>query len=79
MAGIEITPEREGGDAVGAPEAAEEMRRVEQVRADIDALGEMIEGLLLEPRMSEDSVAMMAARSVLEQRYGELAQLQEVA
>jgi len=62
-----------------APEAATEVQRAEQVQVDIDALSEMIERLLQQPRMSEASVALMAARSVLEQRYGELAELQNVA
>ena len=60
---------------MSAPEAATEVGRVEQVRADIEALGEMIEGLLQRPRVSEDSVALMAARLVLERRQAELAQL----
>ena len=60
---------------MSAAEAATEVGRVEQVRADIEALGEMIEGLLQRPRVSEDSVALMAARLVLERRQAELAQL----
>lgn len=62
---------------MGVPEAAYEARRVAQVQADIDALGDMIERLLQSPRVVEDSVALMAARSVLEQRRAELARILE--
>jgi hypothetical protein len=50
-------------------------RGKKDLRADIDALEEMIVRLLADPRTTDDSVVLLATRTVLEQRRAKLARI----
>jgi hypothetical protein len=45
------------------------------LRADIGALEEMIVRLLADPRITDDSLVLLATRTVLDQRRAELARI----
>jgi hypothetical protein len=56
-----------GGDSDG--------RGKKDLRADVDALEEMIVRLLADPRITDDSLVLQATRTVLKQRRAELARI----
>lgn len=56
-----------------ARDADSDARGNEGIRADIDALEEMIVRLHADPRITDDSLVLLATRTVLERRRAELA------
>jgi hypothetical protein len=70
-----IAPRYDWEDLGMARDGHSGARGKNDLRADIDALEEMIVRLLADPRITHDSPVLMAARTVLDQRRVELARI----